>query len=122
MPIHSLMDEVYQFFGDDNIDWIKERCRILWAYSPTSIFELSKLTQIKELNGPCPAMPELLHVVASDLRTMEGVLENGIQFTGKMWDLVTQNQMINYTDAVWKFRRKIESSIPNEVLPTKSTK
>jgi DNA-binding ferritin-like protein len=29
MPIHSLMDEVYQFFGDDNIDWIKERCRIL---------------------------------------------------------------------------------------------
>jgi hypothetical protein len=45
-------------------------------------------------------MPELLHIVASDLRTMEGMLSNGIQHTGKMNDLVTQNQMINFADAV----------------------
>ena len=73
MPMHELMNDVYQFFGDDNIDWIKERVRILGGNTPPSIFELSELTDIKELQS-IPPMAELLKVVADDLRTMEDFL------------------------------------------------
>lgn len=113
MPMHLLMNDIYQFFGDDNIDRIKERVRILWGNTPASIFELSQLTDIQELES-VPQMMWLLEIVASDLRTIEDFLSAGINTTGDKWDLVTQNQMINFADAVWTFRWKIEMSIPKK--------
>ena len=118
MEIHLLVNDIYQFFGDDNIDWIKERCRVLWWFTPTSIFELSKLTWVKELAWLVPAMPEILKIIANDLRLIENTLATWMSETGKMNDLVTQNKLIDFATDIWVFRWKIEASIPSEVLPT----
>lgn len=121
MPIHTLMDEVYQFFGDDHIDRIKERARILGGTTPASIFELSQMTDIQELKT-CPPMLELLQIVSGDLRMMEEFLSQWIDLSGKINDLVTQNTLIDFNDAVGKFRWKIEMSMPNETLSPKQKK
>ena len=59
---HEFMNDVYTFFGDDQIDRIKERARILGGSTPCSIFELSQLTDIKELQT-VPPMIEMLQIV-----------------------------------------------------------
>lgn len=70
MPMHLLLNDVYQFFGDDNIDRIKERVRILGGFTPPSILELSRLADIQELKS-IPTMTILLQMVSKDLRFME---------------------------------------------------
>lgn len=119
MEMHLLMNDIYQFFWDDNIDWIKERVRILWGFTPMSIYELSQLTNIQELKS-FPAMGELLKIVSSDLRTMEDYLGLGIDHSAKVNDLVTQNKLIDFQDTVWTYRWKIEMSIPQEPLSSKT--
>lgn len=112
MPIHWLFNDVYQFFGDDHIDWIKERVRVLGGFTPASILELSKLTDIKELKV-VPPMIQLMQMAIQDLRYMEWFLQEGIDHFWEVNDLVTQDTLINFADAVWVFRRKIESSLPS---------
>lgn len=113
MPIHLLLDDVYQFFGDNNIDWIKERVRILSWFSPSSILELSQMTDIQEVKV-VPPMTIILQMVAKDLRFIENLLSQWIKSMTN--DLVTQNKLIDFADAVGKFRWKVESSLPSSPM------
>lgn len=106
--IHPFLDEVYQFFGDDSIDWIKERCNILWL-STASNLETALWIQnsIKQLDK-VPTIQEAIKIVYADLVYMEGILQTWIDVSGKVNDLVTQNKLIDYLDILWKLRRKLQ--------------
>lgn len=116
---HEFMNDVYTFFGDDNIDWIKERARILGGSTPCSIFELSQLTDVKELQS-VPPMMEMLQIVIGDLKMMEELLNVWLKLAES--DLVTQDKLINFNDTVGTMRWKLQMMLPNEPLHPKMKK
>lgn len=116
---HEFMDDVYQFFWDDNIDKIKERVRVLWGNTPCSIFELSQLTDVKELQS-VPPMIEMLQIVIGDLQMMEELLNVWIELAQK--DLITQSRLICFNDTIGTMRWKLQMMLPNEPLHPKMKK
>lgn len=116
---HEFMNDVYTFFGDEHIDRIKERARILGGNTPCSIFELSQLTDVKELQT-VPPMMEMLQIVIGDLQMMEELLNVGMELTQS--DLVTQGKLINFNDTVGTMRWKLQMMLPNEPLHSKMKK
>jgi len=71
------------------------------------------MTDIQEVKV-VPSMTVILQMVAKDLRFMESMLAQGIKQMAS--DLVTQNKLIDFADAVGKFRWKVESSLPSSPM------
>jgi len=107
LPFHEFMNEVYQFFWDDNIDRIKERALILGFDTPSSITTLLQMCKMEELES-VPEIEEAKWIVLQDLQMMEKILQTGIEMSGQENDLVTQNTLIDYNDTVGKMRWKIQ--------------
>lgn len=66
--------------------------------------DLQKLCKIPELDG-IPDMGVAISTTIKDLQYIESELSEAIDATSD--DLVTQNQLLTYADAIGKFRRKL---------------
>lgn len=108
LPYHSFLDEVYGFFGDSNIDTIKERVRILWEDTPNTLEELTKLNTVEELKS-IPSITEALKIVKKDLEDMCELLQKGEEQADDMKDFVTMNMLTDFHKIVWKLERKNRS-------------
>lgn len=106
MPIHLLFSDVYNFFGADNRDKIKERVRILGDFTPSNLSELIDLAEIDEIKK-VPSLLKCLEEVASDLEKMQTCLTDGMKQSSE--DLVTQNMLIDFSDEVWVLKYKVDS-------------
>ena len=106
MPTHLLFGDVYSFFGADNRDKIKERVRILGEFTPSNLSELIDLAEIEEIKK-VPSLLKCLEEVSADLEKMCLCLQKGIGESDK--DLVTQNLLIDFDDAVGVLKYKVDS-------------
>ena len=102
------MDEIYQQFGDDSIDLIKERAEIMNMTTPSNINELMRLSTIEQLDE-VPDTIASKEIVIADLRKMEWLLKSICPNYAE--DLVTQNMLTDLNGAIGKFRWKLESTV-----------
>ena len=82
--VHLLLNEVYKFFGDDNIDVIKERVRVLKNFTTSNLCDLIDLSEIEEISK-VPSMVRSLEVVFADLETRRGIPDEprGVRHCGR---------------------------------------
>ena len=73
LDVHSLLGDIYSFFGASNRDAIKERVRVLGKFTPSSLSELLDLTEINEI-VKVPSLVRSLETVFADLSTIEKCL------------------------------------------------
>jgi len=107
ISIHPFLNEVYSFFWNDAVDWIKERCNILWYKTPCNLKEAIAWSSIEQLDS-VPEIRVWLEIVYNDLMFMEWVLKTMVKVSWEEMDLVTQNKLIDYLDVIWKLRRKAQ--------------
>ena len=108
--IHKLLDEIYQFFGDENIDLIKEQVRILWDETPNNLDELNKLSTIKQLDS-IPTITEALKIVRTDLLAMCDMVQQGEEESNNVKDFVTMKILTDFHQAIGKFEWKVRSTL-----------
>jgi DNA-binding ferritin-like protein len=118
LTFHPLMNKIYKLFWDDQIDRIKERALILWFDTPSSLSKLLAMCWMEELET-VPCIEKCYSIVIQDLMAMEQILNKWIELS--QTDLVTQNHLIDFNDAVGKFRWKLQMTVSacddDEVLP-----
>jgi DNA-binding ferritin-like protein len=111
LPFHDFMNSVYSFFGDANIDLIRERIRILGDYPGTSLSSALKDADIEELQGEVPALGECMTMVREDLNKIIAIVDAGIDISTEEKDLVTQNMLIDFNTELGKFEWKLRSTL-----------
>ena len=108
--VHKLLDEIYQFFGDENIDLIKERVRILWEETPNNLDELLKLSTIKNLDG-IPTITEALKIVRTDLIAMCDMIQQWEEEANDAKDYVTMNILTDFHRDIGKLEWRVRSTL-----------
>ena len=107
LGLHAFLDDVYLFFGDENIDKIKERAEIKWSTTPFTLSALLEIASIDELTK-LPSTIEAKQIILEDLKHMEDILSGMCPKYAD--DLVTQNMLVDFKDQIGIFRWKLEST------------
>ena len=115
LDVHLLLNDVYKFFGDDNVDLIKERVRVLKDFTSSNLCDLIDLAEIEEISK-VPSMVRSLEVVFADLETIEKCLNEGKDLCTENKDLDTQQILIDFSLAVGTLRWKVESVLAKATL------
>jgi len=72
--LNPFFGDVYSFFGDYAIGWIKERAKILGLDTESNLGKLLELAKIQQLDG-CPSCVDALPIILKDLMFMESFLQ-----------------------------------------------
>jgi len=104
---HPFMDTVYSFFGDGNIDALRERAMQLHIDLPNTLSEYLTMSKVKDITV-VPSISACVSIVLNDLSFMCNMLQLGVIESWKANDVVTQNLLSDLQDTCGVFKWKLD--------------
>jgi DNA-binding ferritin-like protein len=122
---HPFFWEIYSFLWEQ-MDSIMEDMEQLWFNVPVSMKAILEDKEDKwedkwedkdtviELSSQTPNIKEQLQLVENTLITLKDILQEGILESGKQWDYVVQNNIIELQKKIRLFERKTRRAMWNK--------